>query len=126
MRVFKLKAFARFQRREGLSDQVLCQAVRDAEAGLVNADLGGGLIKQRVARKGQGKRGGYRTLVAFRSGARAVFLLGFAKNERDNIDPDELAMLRQRAQAFLGLSDAAIEARIVDDDMTEVDYGDDT
>ena len=126
MRVFKLKAFARFQRREGLSDQVLCQAVRDAEAGLVNADLGGGLIKQRVARKGQGKRGGYRTLVAFRSGARAVFLLGFAKNERDNIDPDELATLRQRAQAFLGLSEAAIEARIADDDMMEVDYGDDT
>ena len=124
MKVFKLKAFARFQRREGLSDKMMCPAVRDAEAGLINADLGGGLIKQRVARKGQGKRGGYRTLVAFRFGERAVFLLGFAKNERDYIDPDELTTLRQRAQAFLGLDDEAIAARIADGGMTEVNCDD--
>ena len=126
MRVFKLKAVARFQRREAVSDEMLCRAVRDAEAGRINADLGGGLIKQRVARQGQGKSGGFRTLVAFRSGERAIFLLGFAKNERDNIDPDELAMVRQRARAFLGLTDKAIKARIAAGDMTEVSCDDDT
>ena len=68
--MFKLKAFARFQRREGLRDKALCRAVRDAAAGLIDADLGNGLIKHRVARPGQGKRGGYRTLVAYRGADR--------------------------------------------------------
>ncbi len=85
----------------------------------VDADLGAGLIKQRVGRPGQGRRGGFRTLLAYRAGSRVVFLLGFAKNERDNIDADELAVLRARAQAFLDLGDAAIKARIADDDITE-------
>jgi hypothetical protein len=57
---------------------------------LVDANLGGGLIKQRVARPGQGRRGGFRNLMAYRAGAHTVFLYGFAKNERDNIGPDEL------------------------------------
>lgn len=122
MRVFKLKAFARFQRREGLSDKVLCQAVRGAEAGLIDADLGGGLIKQRARRPGQGKSGGYRTLLAYH--ARSVFLYGFAKSERDNINDAELRRWRARASAMLGLDDEAIEARIADDDMTEVNCGD--
>ena len=83
MRLLKLKAFARFQRREGIADKTLSKTIRSAEAGLIDADLGGGLIKQRVARPGQGKRGGFRTIVAYRRGIRAVFLFGFAKmNER--------------------------------------------
>ena len=57
MRVYKLKAFARFQRRERITDRALVKAVQSAEQGLVGANLGGGLIKQRVARPGQGKSG---------------------------------------------------------------------
>ena len=60
MRVYKVKVFARFQRREHITDETLAKAVKSAEEGLVDADLGGGLIKQRVARPGQGKSGGYR------------------------------------------------------------------
>jgi hypothetical protein len=63
----------------------LCRAVRDAERGLIAADLGGGVIKQRIARPGQGKSGGFRTLIVFRAGTRAIFLHGFAKNEKDNL-----------------------------------------
>lgn len=91
MRLYKLKAFARFQRREQIADRALANAVRRAENGLVDADLGGGLIKQRVARPGQGKSGGFRTIVAYRRGDRAVFLYGFAKSERENLNDDELS-----------------------------------
>ncbi|MSO71943.1 MAG: hypothetical protein EXQ88_08065 [Alphaproteobacteria bacterium] len=78
-RVYKLKAFAHFQRREGIADTALIKAVRSGEADLVDADLGGGIIKQRVARSGQGKSGGFRTVIAYRRGSRAVFLFGFAQ-----------------------------------------------
>lgn len=94
MRIFVVKGFARFQRRERLGNEALCEAVDRAERGLIDADLGAGLIKQRVGRPGQGRRGGFRTLLAYRPASRVVFLLGFAKSERDNIDADELAVLR--------------------------------
>ena len=85
MRVFKTRGFARFARQEMISDEALARAIRQAEAGLVDADLGSGLIKLRLARPGSGKRGGYRTLIAYQAKSRAVFLFGFAKNERENI-----------------------------------------
>jgi hypothetical protein len=103
MRVFVVKAFQRFQRRERISDAMLCGAVKRATMGLIDADLRGEVIKQRVARAGQGKSGGYRVLIAFRHGERAVFLFGFAKNERANIRADQLADLTLYAQRWLGL-----------------------
>ena len=124
MRVYKVKAFARFQRRERIADASLAKAVRSAEDGLVDADLGGGLIKQRVARPGQGKSGGYRTVIVYRRGNLAVFLLGFAKRERANIDDDELEELRGQVRAFLQLSADRIEAAITANELTEVNYGD--
>ncbi len=90
MRIYKVKGFARFQCRERIEDAALAKAVRGMEGGLIDADLGGGLFKQRVARPGQGKSGGYRTVIAYRRGERAVILLGFAKSERGNIDDDEV------------------------------------
>jgi hypothetical protein len=71
---------------------------------LVDADLGGNLIKQRVARSGRGRSGGYRTVVAFRASQRSVFLYGFAKSERDNIDDRELADLKKLARHYPGYS----------------------
>jgi len=71
--------------RARISDAALCRAVRDAERGLAAADLGGGVIKQRIPRLGQGKSGGFRTLRVFRANTRAIFVHGFAKNESDNI-----------------------------------------
>lgn len=124
MRVYKVKVFARFQRRERIADKALAKAVRGAEDGIIDADLGGGLIKQRVARPGQGKSGGYRTVIAYRRSDLAIFLLGFAKNQRANIDDDELEDLRGQARAFLRLSADQIEAAITEGEMTEVGYGD--
>jgi hypothetical protein len=120
VQVFKLKTFARFTRRERISDVSLRDAIDRAERGLVDADLGGGLIKQRVARPGQGKRGGYRVIVGVRSKLRAVFLFGFAKNELDNIDDDQLATLRETAALWLAADAQKIERAIKDELLIEV------
>lgn len=108
MRIFKNRPFARFARKAGLSDAALLKAVRDAEQGLIDADLGGGVIKQRIARPGGGKSGGFRTIVLFRSGTRAFFVHGFAKNEQANIRDDELAAFRMLAAELLNYQDEAI------------------
>jgi hypothetical protein len=109
LRIFKIRWFDRFARKQGIDDRDLCKAVARVEQGAVDADLGGGLIKQRVARKGAGKRGGYRTILAYRAGERAVFLYGFAKSARDNIAPDELLALRRAASEALGWSERQVE-----------------
>lgn len=119
-----LKAFARFQRREQIPDKSLGKALRNAERGLVDADLGGGLIKQRIARAGQGKSGGYRTIIAYRRGDIAVFLFGFAKNEVANLDDDELAYWQQVGRGYLSLDHEELEAAIESGDVKETDYGD--
>jgi hypothetical protein len=93
LRIFMTRWMARFVRKSGIEDALLIEAIDRAEKGLIDADLGGGVIKQRVGRPGQGRSGGYRTLIAFRSGDRAVFVFGFAKNEQDNISRDNLRNL---------------------------------
>ena len=121
VRTFKTKWFARYARRERITDRSLREAIIRAEKGLIDADLGGNVIKQRVARTGQGRSGGYRMLVAFRFKARAVFLYGFAKNERDNIDSDELATLRDIAAAWLAADSIEIERAIFDGALQELE-----
>ena len=123
MRVFKTRAVARFCKSEAITDGQLTDAIARAERGLVDADLGGGLIKQRVARPGKGKSGGWRTLIAYRKGQRAVFLFGFAKSDRDNIPPDQLAGYKRAASAILNASDEAIAAELQRQGLTEVNYG---
>jgi hypothetical protein len=80
-----------------IQNQSLCEAIRNADQGLVDADLGGGVIKQRIARSGGGKSGGFRTIILFRARSRAFFVHGFAKNDRDNIDDKELAAFKMLA-----------------------------
>lgn len=120
MAVYTTKTFRRFQRKERISDATLLDAVRRADAGLIDADLGGGIIKQRVVRQGQGKSGGYRTLIAYRAASRAVFLFGFAKSGQDNIDPATLADWQAIAADMLAASEDAIEDAIADDELKEV------
>jgi hypothetical protein len=118
--VFVVQAFGRFQRREKISDLMLCAALANAHNGLIDAALGGEVIKQRIARKGQGKSGGYRVLIAFRDGERAVFLYGFAKSERADVRPDQLAALKLYAQRWLGLDDAKVSTAVTDGELREV------
>ena len=122
MKLYKTKWVSRFARRERLADRSLAEAIARAERGLIDADLGGGLIKQRVARSGQGRSGGYRMLVAFRSADRAVFLYGFAKSEQENISPDELVTLREIAASWLAADVQGIARAIAENALEEVPY----
>jgi hypothetical protein len=122
LRVFTLKAFGRFQRREKIAEGALAKAVRNAETGLVDADLGGGLIKQRVARAGEGKSGGFRTVIAYRRGSRAVFLYGFAKSARDNISADERLEWQRVGRELLRLDADQVRAAIAAGNLDEVNY----
>jgi hypothetical protein len=99
--IFKTKTFTRFACREKIADRNLRESIDRAEKGLIDADLGGGLIKQRIGRSGQGRSGGYRTLIAYRSGNIAIFLFGFAKSDQDNVDDDDLDDLRTIARQWL-------------------------
>ena len=120
MKIYAIKGFERFRRRERIGKKVLLEAIDRATAGLIDADLGGGLVKQRVARPGQGKRGGYRTIIAYQAGNRAVFLFGFAKNARENIAANDLAHWRLIGTDVLAATEMAIEQAIADDEMTEI------
>lgn len=126
MKVFKTRWFARFARQEKIADDGLREAIERAERGLVDADLGGGLIKQRVARQGQGRSGGYRVLVAYREKNRAVFLFGFAKSERENISPDELVFLRELAKNWLTADAAKIHKEIKAGNLQEIEDDEET
>lgn len=81
MRIFKNAWFCRFARRKKIKDAVLIEAIARAERGLIDAELGGGIIKQRLARPGQGRSGGYRSIIIFQKGQRAFFVYGFAKSD---------------------------------------------
>lgn len=102
MQIYKTRPFDKWAGKEGLTDSVLALAVAEVESGLIDADLGGHVVKKRVALPGRGKSGGARTLLAYRLGDRAFFVYGFAKNERDNIDDKELKALKQLASSLLG------------------------
>lgn len=123
MRIFKSKPFARFARKAGLTDADLRKAVWNAEQGLIDADLGGGVLKQRIARSGGGKSGGFRTIVLFRAGTRAFFVHGYAKSGQDNIREDELAAFRMLAAEMLAYDDGAIARALASGVLTEVENG---
>lgn len=120
MRIFKTKWLARYARRAGITDRSLAEAIARAGRGLVDADLGGGIIKQRIARSGAGRSGGYRMLVAYRAGARAVFLYAFAKNQQDNIGRDELVSLREIGAAWLAADNRGLDRAMDEGILQEV------
>jgi hypothetical protein len=102
--IFKTKWFARFARKEHISDKMLMNAIREIEQGLADGELGTELIKKRISRIGEGKRGGYRTVIAYRVWSLSVFLYGFPKNAKSNLSPVELNVYRKLAHIYLGFS----------------------
>jgi hypothetical protein len=120
MRIFKSKPFARFADAEDIADAALCGAVKAAEAGNVDANLGSGVIKQRIARAGQGKSGGFRSIILYRRGDKAFFVHGFAKKDKDNIDSKELRAFRKLAEIMLAMTDEQIKAAQKNRTFTEV------
>jgi hypothetical protein len=112
LRVFKNAWFERFARKEKISVDSLWDAVERAEKGLIDADLGGGVIKQRIARPGTGKSNGYRSIVIYRKGSKAFFVYGFPKSDLGNIRGDEVEQFKKAAKYILTLSDDQIRKLI--------------
>jgi hypothetical protein len=123
--IYKNRWFAKFASKEGISDAALIAAINQAKNGLIDADLGGGLIKQRIARDGSGKSGGYRTLIFFRDRSRSIFAFGFAKSDKGNLTAEELRAYKKAAKIVLALSQAQIDVEVTEGRLFEV-YGDDT
>ena len=120
MRVFKNAWFGRFARKRKISEEVIWDAVDRAEKGLVDADLGGGVIKQRIARPGEGKSKGYSSIVLYRKGDKAFFVYGFPKSDLGNIRGDEEEQFKKAAKLILALSDDQIRQLIENGQFEEV------
>lgn len=120
VRLLKDVEFDRWARKEGLTDQMLRTAAAEIEQGLVDARLGGFLLKKRIARRGGGKRSGYRTILAHRQGTRLVFLHGFAKNEADNITKKELVALMTLGDQYIDYSEPVITKMVAGKLLVEV------
>jgi len=126
VRIFKTKWVIRFARRERISDAILKDAIERAERGIIDADLGGGLIKQRVARPGQGRSSGFRMFVAYRTEDKAFFLYGFAKSDLGNIEDHELQALRDLASDMLTRNDVILELAKEEGKLQEIADGEKT
>jgi hypothetical protein len=120
MRVFKTKEFARFARKAALTDPELLKAAKAVADGHWDADLGGNVFKQRVARRGEGKSGGFRTIILFKSGAHGFFVHGFAKSQKANVSPMEFKALKALADVMLKLDARALEKASAAGEIIEV------
>ena len=122
MRIYKSKWFSKWADKEGLQNSDLTIAVQEMQDGLIDADLGGHVVKKRVGLNGQGKRGGVRTLLAFKIDEKAFFMFGFAKNQQDNIDKKALKTLRLMAKELLSYSEKQILTAINKGELIEVKH----
>ena len=120
LRIFKNRWFVRFARQQGIEDTSLCEAIANADRGLIDVDLGGGVIKQRNARPNEGKSGGFRSIVLFRSGDKSFFVYGFSKSARGNIRKDELKGFKELASAMLGYDKAVLTKALKSGAIVEV------
>jgi len=122
MHVYKSKWFSKWADKEDLTDRELSSAVQEMAIGLIDADLGGHVMKKRVALQGQGKSGGARTLLAFKLGDKAFFIFGFAKNQQDNISPKELKALKVLAKQVLSYTSAQLKVALNAGEFIEVKH----
>ena len=120
IRVFKTRHFNRWMRKTELSDGALCQAVNEMLQGLIDADLGGGVVKKRIGISGRGKSGGVRTLIATNKGSKWFFVFGFEKNDRANITENELEALQELAEELLARTVKQLDEAIQNGTLTEI------
>ncbi|WP_227731288.1 type II toxin-antitoxin system RelE/ParE family toxin [Yersinia proxima] len=118
--IFLSQGFTSFIRKEGIADQDIKDAVSEMDKGLIDVTLGNGLYKKRIARKGQGKRGSYRVIVAFRSGKNVFLLYGFTKNERDNITIKELLAFRALAKVYFNFTEGDLQTLVASNKLRKV------
>lgn len=120
MRIFKSREFVKFARREEIKDEKFIEVIRDMEAGLINANYGGGVIKQRIARLNEGKSTGYRSIILYRQAEKAFFIYGFAKNEKDSIDKTQERDFKKLAKVLFAATDQQLKALLEKGSFEEV------
>lgn len=122
MRIFKTRLFGKWAKAVKLSDKLLNRAIVEMERGLIDADLGGTVYKQRIRLEGHGKRGGARSIIAYKASEKAFFIFGFAKNEKENISVEELKIAKAFATELLSYADEQLDKLIKDGKLIEVTY----
>jgi hypothetical protein len=120
MRIFQYNSFRRWAKDEGLTDADLRTVIKEMEEGLIGDNLGGNVYKKRVKLEGRGKRGGARTIIAYKTEEKAFFIVGFAKNEKDNIDTNEKIALKRFAKELLGYSDQQLLKAVTAGELYEI------
>jgi hypothetical protein len=120
VRVFKNTWFTRFANKEGITDAELKETVNQLETGQADADLGGGVYKMRIARPGEGKSGGYRVIVFFKSEERTFFVYGFAKADKENITGNDLRVFKNRSKDVFSMTEAQINSQLKEGNFIEV------
>ena len=120
LQVFATKTFARWMRKNKVAQEDLLDATKEMVSGLIDADLGGYVVKKRLALRGRGKSSGARTIVATKFGVRWFFLFGFDKNERSNIDSDELKSLQQLTLTLLSFDTTQLATALSDGQLIEL------
>jgi len=120
MRIFKTAYFHRLAEYEGLSDQEIVDIVEEMERGLHNGDLGGNVFKKRIAIGGRGKRGGLRSIVAYKKGDKAIFIYGYAKNVRDNISSKEKEAFKKLSKSYFYMDDVSLKRLLKKGELIEV------
>jgi hypothetical protein len=119
-RIFKTRWFNKWAIRERIADATLVEAINEIARGLVDANLGGNVYKKRIGISGRGKSGGARTIVACKVGDKAFFIYGYTKNERENLEPDELKGFKQMAVDLLAYTESQITEAVKTDWLKEL------
>jgi hypothetical protein len=119
VRVFKNKWFTKFAEKAAITDDDLLEAVKEIEAGLVDVNYGGDVYKKRIARKGEGKSGGYRSIVFFRREDKLFFVYCFPKSRRDDIGEDEERYYKKEAKKFFAYTNESLAALKKNGDLVE-------
>ena len=123
MRILKTNGFSEFANDESITDETLRGAVKEIEAGLTGDSLGSSVHKKRIARPGQGKSGGFRTIIAFRKKDRVIFIHGYAKNQVSTLKPKELKAVRKAAKEMLNWTDEEVDELVKQDVLQEIKDG---
>lgn len=119
-KIFKTKAFEKFARKAQISDEILLEAIYRANQGLIDADLGHFIIKQRIATNGRGRSGSYRMIIFYPINNRSYFVAGFAKNQQENLSAAEFIALKALSKIYQQLTDDELNLLLQNNKLIEI------
>ena len=114
------KHFSKWASKQNISNSELFDALEEVEEGSLDVNLGGNVYKKRIRFKGQGKSGSGRTIICYKKNGRAIFVYGFAKNEKSNLSKKELIAFKELSKILLTLSIDEIAVAVANGNFIEV------